>query len=264
MRIGIIGMGFVGKAVAAANSNSDIIVHDPAYVGSKLISEFSNCDGIYVCVPSPMNETTGECDSSILNSTLVALSANITTANCPIICKTTAPPSIYASLQLMYPNIVHFPEFLTAANSVNDYATRSKTILGGHPVWCEKAKTVILNQDLKSHEYILTDIKSAALYKYMMNSYLATKVTFMNEFKLLADALDVSWDNITTCAISDNRIGNSHMQVPGPDGKYGWEGACFPKDISAIIVEAQKCAVSMHVLDTVQKTNNQHRKINEN
>lgn len=261
MNIGIIGMGFVGKAVAAANSQFTTIVNDPLYANSVSLDNFINCNVIYVCVPSPQLED-GMCDTSILESTLNNLySVGIT--NIPIICKTTAPPSAYAMLHEKYPNIVHCPEFLTAANNITEYVNRTSTILGGNDYWCKQAKNAMFEVNI-GHEFVITDINTASLFKYIMNSYLATKVTFMNEFNELATKLGIDWNEIKKCAITDSRIGKTHMQVPGPDGNFGWHGACFPKDISAIMHEAKTNSINMTLLDTIMSTNIQHRKKNEN
>jgi UDPglucose 6-dehydrogenase len=108
--------------------------------------------------------------------------------------------------------------------------------------------------------FIVVPIKTAALYKYMMNSYLATKVTFMNDFKNLADAEGVDIKDLKYLAGHDDRIGYTHMDVPGPDGQYGWGGGCFPKDIAAIITEAIDLKVDFELLDRVETINKKHRK----
>jgi UDPglucose 6-dehydrogenase len=95
----------------------------------------------------------------------------------------------------------------------------------------------------------------------MMNSYLATKVTFMNDFKLLADAEGVVWNNLKSLAIMDDRIGYTHMDVPGPDSQYGWGGGCFPKDVAAIIEEAIDHDLDFELLQRVESINKTHRKL---
>jgi UDPglucose 6-dehydrogenase len=95
----------------------------------------------------------------------------------------------------------------------------------------------------------------------MMNSYLATKVTFMNDFKELADAHEVNWHEIKELARHDLRIGDTHMDVPGPDGEYGWGGACFPKDIAAITMEALDKGLEFELMQRVETINRRHRKM---
>ena len=68
----------------------------------------------------------------------------------------------------------------------------------------------------------------------MNNSFLATKVSILNEFKLLCDVIGADW-RIYNGFSSDLRVGKSHLNVPGHDGKLGYGGSCFPKDVNAII-----------------------------
>ena len=163
-------------------------------------------------------------------------------------------------MQETYPNIVHCPEFLTAANATDDYQNADYFVLGGNTHWCEKARDIIREGVPSVNEkFLFTDIKSAALYKYMMNCYLATKVTFMNDFKQLADAEGVAWHDVINLSVYDDRIGHTHMNVPGPDGQPGWGGACFPKDIAAILTEASDLGQELELLGRVEDINKKHR-----
>jgi UDPglucose 6-dehydrogenase len=192
----------------------------------------------------------------------LAFTLNIIESNkdIPVICKTTAPPSVYKRLHKQYSNIVHCPEFLTAANAHEDYINSPYCVIGGDEKYCEMARKFIEPHLNISHfEYVITDIKTAALYKYMMNSYLAAKVTFMNEFYKLAEAEGVKWNRVKEIAEFDTRIGRTHMAVPGPDGSYGWGGACFPKDLNAIIYEAKSLGVDFKRLEQIQDINKEHR-----
>jgi UDPglucose 6-dehydrogenase len=93
----------------------------------------------------------------------------------------------------------------------------------------------------------------------MMNSYLAAKVTFMNEFYKLAEVEGVDWNELCALSTYDTRMGRTHMSVPGPDGSYGWGGACFPKDMAAIINEAKSLGVDFKLLEQIQDINKEHR-----
>ena len=260
MKIGIVGHGYVGSAISYAYSNHEVIIRDPKLENSASLDQFVDCDAIFVCVPSPSLES-GHCDSSILEDVVKSLLFVLTDNPIPIICKTTAPPSVYENLHKQYPTIVHCPEFLTASNHIQDYQNSRYFIVGGHRVWCEKAAHIIQTAvPLVIEKIIVTDIKTAALYKYMMNAYLATKVTFMNDFAKLAEAEDVKWDNLAKLTLWDDRIGYTHMSVPGPDGQFGWGGGCFPKDIAAIIEEGIDLGVSLDLLGRVEEINKKHRK----
>jgi UDPglucose 6-dehydrogenase len=262
MRIGIVGFGFVGQAIWwSYQYKAELVIRDPKLVDSASLDQLASCDVIFVCVPSPSTED-GHCDTTILEDTLKELRFVSINKQIPVISKVTAPPNVYACLQQEYPNLVYCPEFLTAANNVTDYANSNYFILGGDYDWCVKARAVIqLGVPLVHDQFTIVNIKTASLYKYMMNSYLATKVTFMNDFKLLADAEGVEWTDLKYLSTADKRIGNTHMDVPGPDAQYGWVGGCFPKDVAAIIMEAIDLGVDFELLDRVETINKKHRKL---
>jgi UDPglucose 6-dehydrogenase len=112
-----------------------------------------------------------------------------------------------------------------------------------------------------SDNFTIVSIKVAALHKYLMNSYLAARVSFMNDFKKLADALEVEWSDLAYLAKHDGRIGYSHLAVPGPDGEYGGGGACFPKDLAAIQMEALNLNTELELLGRVEDINKKHRRL---
>jgi UDPglucose 6-dehydrogenase len=97
------------------------------------------------------------------------------------------------------------------------------------------------------------------MFKYMMNSYFSMKVTFMNDFYELAQAEGVEWRTLKKLAGYDDRIGTTHMDVPGPDGQFGYGGACFPKDVAAIITEALDLNVDLELMQRVETINRRHR-----
>ena len=260
MKIGIVGYGFVGQAVGWAYRNCDLLIRDPKLKNSAGLDKFIDRDAIFICVPSP-SDSVGRCDTSILEEVLKELLfVSLNNPNCVFISKTTAPSGVYKKLQSQYPNLVHAPEFLTQADAVRDYANASYCVLGGDYDWACKARNVIQEgRKLTHNKHIIVTIETAALYKYMMNCYLATKVTFMNDFKKIADASGVDIKDLEHLSSHDDRIGNTHMKVPGPDGQFGWGGACFPKDIKAIINEAHDADVSLDLLTQVELINLKHR-----
>ena len=95
----------------------------------------------------------------------------------------------------------------------------------------------------------------AEMVKYFANTFLATKVSFANEMKIICEKLEIDYDKVVEYAIYDNRLGKSHWAVPGPDGKPGFGGSCFPKDINALINKAKELGVETDVLNSVWKTN---------
>lgn len=251
VKIGIVGLGFVGSAIRNAYDDlfTEVVIVDPAKTAGTF-ADLQDCDAVFVCVPSPAKDS-GECDTSILNSVLYMLRdyKNV------IISKTTAPPQFYEKMQEVYPNLVHIPEFLTAANANQDYLKEINAIIGGKiAAYRNEAERIIkLVQPITMVEHC--SIGEAAFVKYTINSYLATKVVFMNEMSELAVAHGYHWDTIRMYLAEDNRIGLSHMQVPGPDGHYGFGGGCFPKDTSAWVKYAAKLGVNLNVLKSAIKKN---------
>ena len=73
--------------------------------------------------------------------------------------------------------------------------------------------------------------------------------------------MSVNFEDLQFIAAHDNRIGNSHMAVPGHDGHYGWGGSCFPKDVAAIIMESLDLDSELELLGRVEDINKKHRKI---
>ena len=95
---------------------------------------------------------------------------------------------------------------------------------------------------------IRNNYETADMIKYMNNCYFATKVSFMNEMHQIAKKSNGDWDDAVRGFVSDGRIGHSHLGVPGHDGKYGFGGSCFPKDIQAMIDFAEPIGIAPTVL----------------
>jgi UDPglucose 6-dehydrogenase len=247
MKIGIIGMGIVGVAIDHSYlfTDCEVVRRDLAKGYTASFAEFVDCDGIFVCVPTPIGEA-GQCNTSILADVLEDLyQVNYKGV---IISKCTAPPDAYEYLINQYPNLVHSPEFLTEANARNDYMTGNLLVLGGSDYFNNLAESVI-KQAITPQQVFKVDIKTASLYKYFLNSYLALKVVAMNEFYQLSNANNVDWETIKGMLKQDSRVGSTHLNVPGADGSFGFGGMCFPKDTRALLSLAKSQNVDLSVLE---------------
>jgi UDPglucose 6-dehydrogenase len=255
-KVGIVGMGFVGSAIAEAMDHGfcGITAIDTAKGYNNTYKDLLDCEGVFVCVPSPQSDD-GTCDTSILEDVL----ANLEKLKYQgvVISKCTAPPDVYEKLNILYPNLVHAPEFLTAANAKADYANGRFVMIGGRVgVYQREAERLIrIGQQSLGENVVYCTIGEAALAKYAINSFMSTKVVFMNELYQLAQAMNLNYDKIAHMVKMDHRIGNSHMQVPGPDGAFGFGGACFPKDTSAMLKFAEQYKAPLNVLDAAVKKN---------
>jgi nucleotide sugar dehydrogenase len=255
-KVGIVGAGFVGSAIAEAMDLGfcGLTIVDPAKGYNNTYHDLLDCDGVFVCVPSPQDED-GTCDTSILEDVL----SNLAKLNYQgvVISKCTAPPDVYEQLNEIYPNLVHAPEFLTAANAKQDYVNGKFAMIGGRVgVYQREAERLIrIGQNMLGDNVVYCTIGEASLAKYAINSFMSTKVVFMNELYQLAQAMNLNYDNVAAMVRMDHRIGSSHLQVPGPDGSFGFGGACFPKDTSAMLKFAEQHKVALNVLDAAVKKN---------
>ena len=255
-KVGIVGMGFVGSAIADSMSPGfcDVVAVDPAKGFTNAYTDLLNCDGVFICVPSPQDDD-GTCDTSILEDVL----DNLAKLNYQgvVISKCTAPPDVYEQLNEQYPNLIHAPEFLTAAKAREDYVNGRFAMIGGRVgVYQREAERLIrIGQQNLGDNVVYCTIGEAALAKYAINSFMSTKVVFMNELYQLAKAMNLNYDNVAGMIRMDRRIGSSHLQVPGPDGSFGFGGACFPKDTSAMLKFAEQHNVALNVLDAAVKKN---------
>ena len=100
----------------------------------------------------------------------------------------------------------------------------------------------------------------AEMIKYFTNSFLATKVSFANEIYDICSKLNLDFDKVIEYSIYDKRIGNSHLNVPGHDGDFGFGGHCLPKDLNALINLSDKLGAKNNILKSVLKTNDEIRK----
>jgi UDPglucose 6-dehydrogenase len=98
------------------------------------------------------------------------------------------------------------------------------------------------------------------MVKYFINNFLATKVSFANEMYQICNSLNIDYDKVTEYALYDQRLGKSHLAVPGPDGDFGYGGHCFPKDLDAIIYIALSMGLDPTILEATREKNNNVRK----
>ena len=251
-KVGIIGNGFVGEAQAFAFSpTSDVRIYDiDSTRSTHSFEEINKCDFVFICVPTPMFED-GTQDQSYINDVLSKSS------KVPIyIIKSTVLPGTTQSLQnkFKYLKLVFSPEFLTERTAKLDMLTQSRIIIGGDKKLTKKV-SVLFRQRFMNRHIIETDSITAEYIKYMNNTFLATKVSMINEYKLLSKKVGVNWNDALHGFASDGRIGDSHLHVPGPDGKLGYGGTCFPKDVNAFINYAKKNGVRLNCIEGGWKTN---------
>ena len=262
-KIGIIGKGFVGSAVQhgfspSVGCDAEVRVYDkdPLKSLNTIDETINNSDFVFVSVPTPSNHD-GSADLAILESALNDIADIITNKDTIILIRSTIIPGTTRNLQLKFNNLklVFNPEFLTERSANFDFINQSRAIFGGEKANTNKVADLFRWRFGASLSILETDFESAELIKYMANTFFATKISFLNDMKLLSDKSNANWEDVIEGFVRDGRIGHSHLNVPGHDGRYGFGGACFPKDIQAIIHYADTLDIDMSVLKGAWETN---------
>ena len=249
--IGIIGQGFVGSSIREGLKNFYEIKAfdiDRSKSWNTIDEVIDFCDIIFICVPTPMRKN-GSCDTRILKSVLNNAYQVLKEQNPDplhsdflnsqkekktFVIKSTIPPGTTEKLSKLYPriNLCFSPEFLTEANAWDDFRNQSRIIIGGNGA---KIVKQMFRKPFPRIPIIVTKAETAEMIKYFTNCFLATKVTFANQMYQICLDNNIDYDKVCEYTLYDERIGKSHLAVPGPDGDLGFGGHCFPKDLSAMI-----------------------------
>ena len=263
MKIGVVGNGFVGSAVANGFSKYDVKIFDKNPEASKnSLEDVLDQDFVFVCVPTPMKDIMGDdCNLSIIESCFKEIEQ--IGSNAIFIIKSTVPIGTTHRLQKAHPsiNIVHSPEFLTAKFAKEDFLNADRHIVG-----YVKKKSIgekaakLFKSAFPNIPCLMMKSDESESVKYIANCFFATKVSFFNEIFLLIKKLGLDWNSIINGVIGDRRIGDSHFQVPGHDGDKGFGGTCFPKDINALIKTFEKNGIDPKMLKSAWSVNLDVRK----
>ena len=265
-KIGIIGQGFVGSAIREGlKSYYPCYTYDldPDKCSNTHSEVVNNSDIIFVCVPTPMRKS-GECDTRILEKAVSSIEDEVFDNRKPIlVLKSTIPPGTTDRIsKLTRLDVCFSPEFLTEANSFDDFKNQTRIIIGG-----PRPATGTLKQMFRKAfpriPIVKTGTKIAEMVKYFTNCFLASKVTFANEMYEICEKNNIDFDKVSEYALHDDRIGKTHLMVPGPDGDRGFGGHCFPKDLSAMISYAKKSDVYPNFLLAVEESNRLYRTVRD-
>lgn len=263
--VGIIGHGFVGSAISfgmapfcevrAWDIQEELLTHK--------YRDVLACEFIFVCVPTPSNILDGY-DLNYIEEAFERLSKNDYSGL--VILKSTVSPGTTAKLAEKYAklDIVYSPEFLTARTAKLDFMNPNRVIIGidgskttGDVNYLNKVgKLETLFRDrFKGCPKILTHFEAAEFVKCMTNNFFAVKLSFMNKMRELADKQGINWSQVIRGFVSDQRVAESHIDVPGPDGKLGFGGACLPKDLDAMITHFEGLELDCEILKATRNIN---------
>jgi UDPglucose 6-dehydrogenase len=285
--VAVCGSGFVGGSLSTVLAEKGLRVYNYDKMGKRpqgniepelftsiehmvthceTMPNFSNV--YFVCVPTPMLAD-GDADLTIVDNVLNEL-ASVPGERIAVV-KSTVPPGSTESWNKKYGqyglHVIHSPEFLREATALDDMRNQDRIILGGPRPWINTVRDVFRTA-FPDVPVFKTSSSNSEMIKYVINTFLTTKVLFANEIYQICEKLtdcgeDVDYDRIVELASLDKRLGTSHWKVPGPmpaddgTGKLlrGVAGSCFVKDINALIATAKKIGVDPRVLEAVWKKN---------
>ncbi len=263
-KVGIIGLGYVGTACElgfAAIPNVDIRCYDKYKDTESLDTCVSQSKILFICLPTPVADD-GSCDTSIIKSVIGQIDAR-TRDRKIIVIKSTVPPGTTDELSFDFPNqsFVFNPEFLTQKRFIQDFVEQKHIFLGkcpgtnGVPYELYNLYLDFIIHHKNKANIHTCEAKEAEMLKYATNCYLAQKVAYFNEIYEICKGSGIDYDKIKTFMLKDERIGKTHMDVPGPDGQLGFGGACFPKDIQALIAFSHENNVDPLLLESTWAKN---------
>ena len=216
--------------------------------------EWESTDIVFICVQTPNNSETNSVDTKFLESAISEIS-QLDNDNITITVKSTIPPYEIANVckNVGYDkNLLTFnPEFLREGSAVHDFFNPDRVVIGGLDI----TKTNKLKELYKEFdtEIIITDPISSQLIKYLSNTYLPLRLSFVNEATRLADYSGANLVDVLKGVGLDSRIG-SHYFRPSPS----WGGSCFPKDLVEVNNFYNKEELNLPLISNIIDSNNEH------
>src|SRR3989344_3010306 len=263
--IGVVGYGYVGKAVEYGfKPKNQVLIHDKFLPSQTLSQVVNKSQIIFVAVPTPMDANYQKIDLSIVEQVvgdIIKLARKFKKAPI-IVIKSTIIPGTTRRLgeKYKYKEIAFNPEFLTEANYLDDFVNSDRIIIGGDVDWVRQRVVDLYRESFPKTKIFQTDPVTAEKVKYMANTYLATKVIFANEMFDLCEKLGIKYEEVKKMVVADKRIYDSHFDITTD---RGFGGKCFPKDTVALLGLAKVLGADLSVLKNVWAKNLKIRKIRD-
>ena len=222
-----------------------------------------DADAVFIAVGTPSRRGDGHADLSFVYAAARQL-APLLSDTTVIVTKSTVPigtgDEVERIVRELRPDIavpvVSNPEFLREGAAIQDFKHPDRIVVGTDD---ERAREVLSNLYrplyLNASPIMFTDRRTAEMIKYAANSFLATKITFINEVADLCEQVGANVQQVARGIGLDNRIGSKFLHA-GP----GYGGSCFPKDAVALIKTAQDHGTSLRIVETVVSVNDQRKR----
>ena len=225
---------------------------------SSLSESINDADIIFITVGTPSKRIEGEADLSYVWDVAEEISHNLN-KYCIVVTKSTVPVGTTKEVKNIISkkiseknfDVVSNPEFLREGSALNDFMRPDRVVIG-----CENKKSEDIMKELYRPLYLIetptvfTTIESSEVIKYASNSFLATKISFINQVADLCEKVGADVQEVARGMGIDKRIGNKFLHA-GP----GYGGSCFPKDVKAFVTTAEKHDVNLSILSAVDKFN---------
>ena len=227
-----------------------------------LVEGIKDAEIIFLALPTPPGED-GSADLSYILGVAEQL-GKIMTDYKVIVDKSTVPVGTAEKVHNMIAknasvdfDVVSNPEFLREGFAVDDFMKPDRVVIGSSSEKAQKIMEQLYKPFVRQGNPILfMDEKSAELTKYAANSFLATKITFMNEIANFCELVGADVDKVRIGIGSDDRIGKRFL-FPG----IGYGGSCFPKDVQALVNSGNENAFSFEILKAVMNVNESQKTI---
>ena len=228
-----------------------------------LSKSVNRSDAIFIAVGTPSRKKDGHADLSYVYAVAEEIAKNLKNFSV-IVNKSTVPvgtgENVSKIIKKINPNlkfdVASNPEFLREGSAINDFMRPDRVVIGCKS---EKAKNIL--KELYRPLYLLetpiifTDRETAELIKYAANSFLATKITFINEISNLCEKVGANVNDVSIGIGLDGRIGKKFLH-PGP----GYGGSCFPKDTLALVKTAQDHKSPLGLIENVVESNDKRKR----
>ena len=215
--------------------------------------KWEDIDVVIICVQTPTNEY-GEVDIRFISSVFDNIENLI--VNDSVICiKSTIHPialeKVFKDFSINYDDLVFNPEFLREGSAFDDFFHTDRVIVGS--LNHDNMKIIGELYSSINTEIIYTDPVSSQLIKYLSNSYLPLRLSFVNEASRIIDVLNANQEDVLKGVGLDSRIGLDYFR-PSP----GWGGSCFPKDVQEIQKLAKNQNLNLPLLQSILNSNDIH------
>ncbi|MDB9886833.1 UDP-glucose/GDP-mannose dehydrogenase family protein [Polaribacter sp.] len=242
-------------------------LNNTLFFTTDISKSITNTEIVFIAVSTPMGED-GSADLQYVSSVAKSIGQQMT-KNLIVVNKSTVPVGtadkvkeiIQKELNIRGVNIdfsvVSNPEFLKEGDAINDFMKPDRVVIGSDSLIVFDKMKQLYAPFFRTHDrFIKMDIRSAEMTKYAANAMLATKISFMNEIANICERVGADANQVRVGIGSDKRIGYSFI-YPG----VGYGGACFPKDVKALIKTADAHGYNANLIKSVEKVNDAQKLI---